>query len=87
MPPASSSLRTGWITVWIALGVIALVLFVALPIAVTRRATAEFARYQACLESNRNQDCRPSIVWYMNGWTLEATSSTVSTPLAPAPAN
>lgn len=87
MSSASSSLRTGWITVWIALGVIALVLFVALPIAVTRRATAEFARYQACLEPTRNQDCRPSIVWYMNGWTLEATSSTVSTPLAPAPAN
>lgn len=84
MPPASSSLRAGWITVWIALGVLALVLFVALPIAVTRRATAEFARYQACLEPTRTQDCRPSIVWYMNGWSLEATSSTQSTPLTPA---
>ncbi len=86
---SSSSLRTGWITFWIILGVLALTLFVALPIAVTRRAASEFERYQACMSGAQTLNCEPSIAWYLNGWfpadanststeELLSTSSTVS---------
>ncbi|MBP9763056.1 hypothetical protein KBD34_05605 [Patescibacteria group bacterium] len=68
---ASLSLRTGWINVWIILGVFSLLLFVALPIAITRKASNEFARYQDCVSGKQRTNCEPSLVWALNGWGTE----------------
>lgn len=72
MTASSSLLPTGWITFWIVLGVSALVLFIALPIAITERTRIELNRYEACLAKTET-DCAPSLVWALNGWTLEST--------------
>ncbi len=76
MNASSSSLPTGWITFWIALGVAALVIFVALPLVITQRAQKEFMRYQACAAKTQTTNCEPSLAWQLNGWSLETVTST-----------
>jgi hypothetical protein len=80
MNASSSSLRTGWITIWIVLGVVALTLFVAVPLLITQRAQGEFLRYEACVEKTQTTNCQPSLVWALNGWSVDAASSTGSVP-------
>lgn len=82
MNEAPSSLKTGWITFWIALGVLMIVLFVAFPLALTYKARAEYTRYQGCV--NRTEtNCNPSLAWVLNGWSLTsaATSTSATTPV------
>ena len=74
MNASSSPLPTGWITVWIALGVLALGIFIALPLAVSQKSQKEFARFQACAAKTQTANCEPSLAWALNGWSL--TTST-----------
>lgn len=80
MKDASSSLRTGWITVWIALGLLGLLLFVFMTFSITQKSQAEFARYNACAQGRERVHCDPSLVWVMNGWSLVQATSTVMAP-------
>ncbi len=54
-----------------ALGVVGVTFFVALPIAMNQRAQAEFIRYKACVDKTQTTNCQPSLVWAMNGWELK----------------
>jgi hypothetical protein len=80
MNASSSSLPTGWITVWIALGVVALGVFIALPLAVSQKSQKEFVRFQACATMTQRTNCEPSLAWAMNGWSLAKATSTLSIP-------
>lgn len=77
MNVAPSPLKTGWITLWIALGVLMIILFVGFPMAMTYRARAEYARYQGCV-NHTETNCNPSLAWALNGWSL--TAAVTSTP-------
>lgn len=61
------------------MGVFALLLFIALPIAITRKASNEFVRYQDCVSGRQRTNCEPSLAWALNGWGSENGVTPVST--------
>ncbi|MCE9586129.1 hypothetical protein K8R04_02295 [Candidatus Uhrbacteria bacterium] len=64
MATPSRHLQTGWIKVWISLGlVITLIGFVA-SAGMKNHARGEVQRYQECA-AGRRDDCRKSLVWVL----------------------
>lgn len=57
----------GHLKVWIALGVVALLVMFSTPILIKQRWQDEAYRFEACQEHLR-LDCDPSLVWMVAGW-------------------
>ncbi len=61
---SNTSAQTGWIKIWISLGLVATLLGLIVPSVLARNAKMEVQRYQECAAGTR-QDCQPSIVWVL----------------------
>ncbi|MBP7134642.1 hypothetical protein KBA73_05490, partial [Patescibacteria group bacterium] len=74
----SSSLPTWWLNIWIAVGTVAFVLLIVVPMLMFSTFSRERYRFDQC-EANRRDDCKPSMIWYLSGWmTLEPKAGTNS---------
>lgn len=62
MATPSQKLPTGWIKVWISLGLVVTLIGLFLPAGMKNHAQAEVQRYQECA-AGRRDDCRASLVW------------------------
>jgi hypothetical protein len=64
MAISSRGPSTGWIKVWICLGLIVTLVGMFLPAGMKNHARAEVQRYQECA-AGRRDDCKASLVWVL----------------------
>jgi hypothetical protein len=62
MATPSQKLPTGWINIWISLGLVVTLVGLFLPAGMKNHAQAEVQRYQECA-AGRRDDCKASLVW------------------------
>ena len=62
MATTSRNLSTGWINIWISLGLFVTLIGLFLPAYMRNNARLEVQRYQECA-AGRRDDCRASLVW------------------------
>ncbi|GEM_PF-2303610 len=62
MATATRPLPTGWIRIWISLGLVVTLLGLFLPAAMKNHAQLEVQRYQECA-AGRRDDCHMSLIW------------------------
>lgn len=62
MATPSQKLATGWIRIWISLGLVVTLVGTFLPVGMKNHALAEVQRYQECA-AGRRDDCQASLVW------------------------
>jgi len=75
MATHSRNLSTGWIKVWISLGLVVTLIGFFLPSAMKNHAQGEVQRYQECA-AGRRDDCRKSLVWVLYEQALKQEGGT-----------
>lgn len=69
------NLQTGWIKIWISLGLVVTLTGFFLPAAMRNHALGEVQRYQECA-AGRRDDCKKSLVWILYEQALKQEGGT-----------
>ncbi len=62
MATPSQNFSTGWIKIWVSLGLVVVLVGLFLPTAMSKHARSEVQRYQECAAGQRT-DCASSLIW------------------------
>lgn len=71
----SQNLSTGWIRIWISLGLVVILMGLFLPTSLRNHASTEIQRYQECA-AGRRDDCKASLVWILYEQALKQEGGT-----------